>query len=616
MENINLITPGTGHSAPITGVSVSTDGRHVATSSYDGTIKVWNLNGDGTLTELATGRHTRLVNSLTWAPTASRLASGSADKTVAIWTLLDNRLQLTNVLSRHTDDVNSVAWLPDGRHLVCVSEDGKATAWDADTGRLLGEISGHRAHCMMVATSPTGHIATVGEDGQVILLGPDFAPLATTVVDCSIEGCAWAPDGKRLAIARDDGRIDVLDLDLQMIATTKVSGSAARSISWSATGEHLAVGSYEGGIRVLDSPSLESHLQLNHRALWTRSIAYAADRIIAGGFGSRPLVFDAEVGGVLGDGGRQLRGPNALLPRAGHLLLGTDSGEVLRYDETGTGVSIADLDSPILSLAADGDTVFAGTYGGEVVRLTGPADDLRADGVGLAGAPVPSLSILDGRVVAGTYNGELIGFDTDDMTPSVRHQAHDGSIKSLARLGKYLAAASTDRTVSVGTLTKRHPVLQHGNLINDVAHSDGFIASASRDRTVRVARLTDSTDGSPPTDVRVLTGPDESVKCVGLVAWGDRLAVFAGSYDFRVYVWDVNFAEPATGRYPHRVVHVFDQAVSALSAAPDGAVYAAGWDGRVVRFIPRIAGDRLEVDTTTVVETCLSPTDSTVVNHG
>jgi toxoflavin biosynthesis protein ToxC len=502
-----------------------------------------------------------------------------------------------------------VAWLPDGRRLVCVSEDGKATAWEAESGRFLGEISGHKAHCMMVATSTTGLVSTVGEDGQIILLGPDLQVLATANFDCSIEGCAWSPDAQRLAIARDDGLVTILDTELKTIASAEVSTSATRSVSWSADGEQLAVGSYSGGISVLDSASLNLVRRLTHRALWTRSIAYSGDLVVAGGFGSEPLVFSAVHGEVLSGGGTAVKGPNALLVTARRLLIGTDSGEVLSCStEGGELESIALLDSPILSLAAgDGDTVFAGTYGGDVFKLTGDEKLLRIAARASADAPVPSLCVVGDSVLAGTYNGELLCFDTATMDVRDRRQAHAGSIKALASLGQgRLAAASTDHTISVGTLTERTSVLHHGNLINDVAFAGGFIASASRDRTVRVARLID-VDGSglESIDVRVLMGADESVKCVGLVAHGEQVIVIAGSYDFRVYLWDVDFSRPASDRCSPRVLHTFAQAASAVSSGPDGSLYAAGWDGSVVHFVPSLHGNSIEIDAQTIIESCL-----------
>jgi WD40 repeat protein len=38
-----LLTTLTGHTAPITGVTFSPDGKQVAASSTDGTILIWNV---------------------------------------------------------------------------------------------------------------------------------------------------------------------------------------------------------------------------------------------------------------------------------------------------------------------------------------------------------------------------------------------------------------------------------------------------------------------------------------------------------------------------------------------------------------------------------------------
>ena len=73
----------TGHSAPVTDVKWSADGKLIATGSGDTTVQVW---------EATTGRvlftyrgHTDVVFSVAWSPDGTRLASASADTTVQVW---------------------------------------------------------------------------------------------------------------------------------------------------------------------------------------------------------------------------------------------------------------------------------------------------------------------------------------------------------------------------------------------------------------------------------------------------------------------------------------------------------------------------------------------------
>jgi WD40 repeat protein len=226
VRTITLPLDESGHAAPLTHVAFRADGRRLATSSYDGSVLIWDVHEPANPVVLNRLRHRRLVNASAWNPAVhTLLATASADKTVAVWSIPDGREPvLLNVLARHTDDINSVAWLPDGERLICVSEDGRATMWDALAGELLGEVGSHAAHCMMVAVSVAGLVATVGEDGMVAVTDPDSGELPLTRhYESSIEGCAWSRDGRLLAVARDDGAVDLLTSRLDSVRTVQVS---------------------------------------------------------------------------------------------------------------------------------------------------------------------------------------------------------------------------------------------------------------------------------------------------------------------------------------------------------------------------------------------------------
>jgi toxoflavin biosynthesis protein ToxC len=198
----------------------------------------------------------------------------------------------------------------------------------------------------------------------------------------------------------------------------------------------------------------------------------------------------------------------------------------------------------------------------------------------------------DGDVlVAGTYNGELIALDPVTLKVIDRRKAHSGSIKSLAALGeRNFLSAATDRVVAVGGYSDRVPLWEHGNLVNAVAQLDGsIVASASRDHTVKVGRLlTEQQDGLDPllgqeaaAVVQNLLGPDESVKCVGLLGSPDCPVVLAGSYDFGLYAWEIDWSNSAATLASGRIVDEFGQGLSCMLAWDSDRVVVAGWDGRL-----------------------------------
>ncbi|WP_431924546.1 repetative protein [Micromonospora wenchangensis] len=603
MRVIDLDEQPDGHAAPITHVAFRPAGGRLVTCSYDGTALVWDTTRPAAPVPLARLRHRRLVNAAAWHPTEPDvLATASADKTVAVWRLTEagstrgdatstgsstepgtasHTATLRTVLARHTDDVNAVAWLPDGDRLVCVSEDGRASLWQAGTGALLGEVGAHTAHCMAVSASRHGLVATVGEDGLVAVVepggptGPAHRRYAT-----SVEGCAWSRSGKLLAVARDDGFVDLLTPQLDLVTSVRVADVAARTVDWSDDDASFVVGAYDGALHVFDV-SGEPVRTIRDPRLWPRSVAVGQGLLAVGGFGSTPFLFDLATGARLSRPGAPTHGPNALAVADGRLLVGCDSGTVLSLDpDTGADVRASRWgDSPVLCLAARDGAVYAGTYAGQVLSHV----DGRLDAVDV-GAPVPALCVTDDGLVAGTYTGGLVALDSGPLAVRAAGVPHGGSVKSLAPVPGGFLSASTDRTVAIGTLTDRTPLWAHGNLVNAVATLGGgeVVATASRDHTVTVGRLVRSAGRWRVVRRRTLLGPDESVKCVGLLGDPAAPVVLAGSYDFGLYAWTVDWSEQEATLRTGRLLVTFGQGLSSMVALDADRVAVAGWDGRIV----------------------------------
>jgi len=60
--------------------------------------------------------HNDTVRSVSFSPNSQHLASSSDDKTILIWDIETG--STINVLTEHSDCVNSIAFSPNGRHLV------------------------------------------------------------------------------------------------------------------------------------------------------------------------------------------------------------------------------------------------------------------------------------------------------------------------------------------------------------------------------------------------------------------------------------------------------------------------------------------------------------------
>ncbi|XP_050232821.1 periodic tryptophan protein 2 [Mercurialis annua] len=103
-------------------------------------IFVWSMK-TGRLLDVLSG-HEGPVHGLTFSPTNAVLASSSWDKTVRLWDVFEGKGSVEPFT--HTHDVLTVVYRPDGRQLACSSLDGQIHFWDPVDGLLMYTIEGRR----------------------------------------------------------------------------------------------------------------------------------------------------------------------------------------------------------------------------------------------------------------------------------------------------------------------------------------------------------------------------------------------------------------------------------------------------------------------------------------
>jgi RNA polymerase sigma factor (sigma-70 family) len=115
-----------GHTQAATAAAFSADGLFVATASYDGTVRFWEVETGLEICRL-TGQE-GAVAAVAVSSHAGLLASGGKDQTVRLWDPGTGRE--VRRLTGHRGGVTSVFFAGDGKTLASGSEDTTALVWD------------------------------------------------------------------------------------------------------------------------------------------------------------------------------------------------------------------------------------------------------------------------------------------------------------------------------------------------------------------------------------------------------------------------------------------------------------------------------------------------------
>ena len=186
-------------------IEVAEVGGAVLSIGVDGKLRRWRVAGE--MLEADGWQATGVVD--------ARSGAIARDGSFAVLGTRDGRVlrlalgQATPTIARHAGDVRSVAISRDGRYVASGGEDGVVHLWDDATGAARVLI-GHARRIRHVAFSPDGSVLATASGAGDSRIWPVAAATTGVPGGAAIERLAASPDGDALAIARADGRVELL----------------------------------------------------------------------------------------------------------------------------------------------------------------------------------------------------------------------------------------------------------------------------------------------------------------------------------------------------------------------------------------------------------------------
>jgi WD40 repeat protein len=638
-DSDDLIATFHGHTKNVLSVDISQDGRTIASSSDDGTIRYWDAYTSECL-HLMEG-HKGAVYSVAFNnPVANRIVSGGRDRLANVWEVESGLCLLT--LSGHNDCVQCVCYNQSGTMIATGSKDRTVMLWDSVSGNNMATLDRHSGVITCLAFMKTSDMLLSGSEDDSICLWDtttqtvvkSYAGHTKAVTSLSVNG-----DGSKFVSASRDKCIRVWDTETgQTLSVLERHSNRVTSVSINTTGTRIVSACDDNHILLWDTASCEVIKSFLHQPVTAVKFSHAGDRFVSGSFVKTVNLWDVSAHASFEQSLKTVNSSSTVeqmskFEKVAHCVLSicfSDSGRWIVSGNAEHTIYVWDSATGILhSVLGNGETEHEGPVTSVCCVTVVPETISSKHATDSDKSVQPQQHVISGSSdhtvkIWDLFTGELLSslqLETVVTTVCVNRQGttlvvgaenkdilvydypnHNETprVACVGHLDVALCSTFTGdgKTLTVGTenfsIHNFNPVtgvqtrvfMGHTNRVNCVCYSrdSAYLVSGSSDKTIRVwdTRIVpkkkdkDADDEDEELDKPlILTGHAVSITAVAVANFDNY--VVSSSVDKSVRIWDLHTGELLNTLLGHT------NKVTCLSVSSNGCLIVSGSADKSVR---------------------------------
>jgi WD40 repeat protein len=223
-----------------------------------GQLERWRIDGQGRPVVINSyAAHTGIASTVTMSTDGRLLATGGADGAVRLWEL--QRMPGALVVPDVPSQVRTLAIAANGGEIWTGGRDGHVRVYDLGTGKLLEALGENDGHVNAVRSSPDGKlVASAGDSGVLVLWDAATRTVRHRLAADTeaLQAITFFPDGDSLATGGDSRTVRIWDVATGRMRDAWPVGPEARQLidlAVSADGRSLAIADFGGSVHVFDT---------------------------------------------------------------------------------------------------------------------------------------------------------------------------------------------------------------------------------------------------------------------------------------------------------------------------------------------------------------------------